>query len=397
MMPEEERPTVLFASAMFCATGRELVENAVVVVRKDRIEAAGSAGAVDVPQDAERVDLPGHTLIPGLIDAHTHMTQAGEKPIFDASPDDPQASLLRAARNMRRDLAAGVTSVRLVGTPDFLDIAMRAAIEARDVPGPRIVTATRAIHATNGHGYSGGFDGVEEIRKAIRTNLRKGADLIKFMATGSVDRSGGHFLPEYSSEEFAAIIGEAHRYGIKACAHCIQPTETRICVELGVDFIEHGHMIDEDCIDLMKRKGTWLVGTLAIVLNEEILAADLSANSDFREIEWLPRRRMAPEVTRKAISAGLPYACGTDAMHGGMPYEVRAHVEIGIENHVAIMAATSGGARACGLGDLVGTIEPGKQADIVAIDGNPLVDVAALERPSLIMKAGRRYDYLIGN
>lgn len=387
----------LRAARLFDGTGAPAIENAVVVIEGSRIAAAGPAGSIALPQGAEVIDLPGHTLMPGLIDTHTHLFQAGERRIFDRTPEEIETRVLKAARNLRIDLNSGVTTVRLVGTPDFSDIAVREAINAGDIPGPRIVTATRAIHATNGHGYAGGFDGVEEIRKAVRANLRRGADLIKFMATGSVDRPGGHFLPEYSHEEFAVIIDEAHRYGRKACAHCIQPTEIKLCVELGVDFIEHGHMMDDDCIDVMKRRGTWLVGTLAIVIDEEIFAEDLAINPIFRDVEWLPRRRMAPDNTRKAIAAGLHYACGTDAMHGGMAYEVRAHVDIGIDNHTALMAATGNAARACGLDHILGSIEAGKEADIIAVDGDPLTRITALEHLSLIMKAGRRYDYLIGS
>ena len=389
------RPVALRAARMFDGTGAPVTENAVVVVEGAHILAAGRATDITIPAGAEVIDMPGHTLMPGLIDTHTHMTQAGERRIFDTAPEEPEIRLLKAARNMRNDLRAGVTTLRLVGTPDFSDIAMRTAIEAGDVLGPRIVTATRAIHATNGHGYAGGFDGIEDIRKAVRMNLRRGADLIKFMATGSVDRPGGHFLPEYSREEFATIIDEAHRYGRKACTHCIQSPEIKMCVELGVDFIEHGHMMEDDCIDLMKRRGTWLIGTLAIVLDEDIFAADLAVNPAFRDVEWLPRRRMAAENTRKAFAAGLPYACGTDAMHGAMPYEVRVHVEIGIDPHAALMAATANAARACGLNDRVGTLATGMEADILAVDGDPLTESAALERPALIMRAGCRFDHLI--
>lgn len=397
MTERGKRPIVLRAARLFDGSGAKAIDNAAVVIGGRHILAAGRAADIAVPEGAEVIDLPGHTLMPGLIDTHTHLSQAGERRIFDTALEEPEASLLKAVRNLRHDLKAGVTTIRLVGTPDFSDIALRTAIEAGDIPGPRIVTATRAIHATNGHGYAGGFDGVEEIRKAVRTNLRRGADLIKFMATGSVDRAGGHFLPEYSREEFAAIIAEAHRYGRKACTHCIQPAEVKLCVELDVDFIEHGHMMDDDCIALMKRKGTWLVGTLAIVLDEDIFAADLAVNPAFRDIEWLPRRRLAPVNTRKAIAAGLPYACGTDAMHGGMAYEIRAHVEIGIDNCTALMVATGNAARACGLDHLVGTLAPGKEADIIAVDGDPLSRITALERPTLILKAGKRYDHLIGD
>ena len=170
-----------------------------------------------------------------------------------------------------------------------------------------------------------------------------------------------------------------------------------MCVELGVDFIEHGHMMDDDCIDLMKRRGTWLIGTLAIVLDKDIFAADLAVNPAFYDVEWLPRRRMAAENTHKAFAAGLPYACGTDAMHGGMPYEVRAHVEIGIDPHAALMAATANAARACGLNSRVGTLATGMEADILAVDGNPLTEIAALDHPALIMKAGCRFDHLVGD
>ena len=130
------------------------------------------------------------------------------------------------------------------------------------------------------------------------------------------------------------------------------------------------------------------------MLDEDIFGEDLAVNPPFRDVEWLPRRRAAPEVTRKAIAAGIPYACGTDSMHGGMAYEVRAHVEIGIPAETAILAATRNAAAACGLLDRVGTLEPGKEADLIAVDGDPLVDIFALERVSVVMKAGRRYDHL---
>jgi len=163
---------------------------------------------------------------------------------------------------------------------------------------------------------------------------------------------------------------------------------------LGVDSIEHGHMLDENCIELMLKHGTWLVGTLAIVLDENILAEDLAVNPCFANVEWLPRRAAAPDSTRKAIAAGVKYACGTDAMHGQMAYELEAHVRIGISEETALLAATRNAADCCGVIDRLGTLEAGKCADVIAVEGNPLEDITALRRVCLVMKDGQRYDQL---
>ena len=379
---------------LFDGTSEDLVEHGVVLVEGERIAVAGPAKEVTVPAGARVVDLGEHTLLPGLIDAHTHLRQTGETLIYSGQAPTAGDLALQACRNLRRDLCSGVTTMRVLGEQDFNDVPVRAAVDAGTVPGPRLLLATRAIHATNGHGYGTGFDGPHEIRRAVRENLRAGADVIKMMATGSVDLRGGHFSQEYTREEMATVVEEAHRVGKRVAAHAIRPPEVAACLDLGVDTIEHGHMIDDHCIELFLDKRAWLVGTLAIVLDEEILAADMEANAAFAEIEWLPRRRAAPAAYRRAIEAGVRYASGTDAMHGELPKELEVLVGIGIPEAKALLSATRDAAGACDLLAETGTLEAGKRADMVAVRGNPLEDIRTLRDITLIMKAGQRYDHL---
>jgi imidazolonepropionase-like amidohydrolase len=248
------------------------------------------------------------------------------------------------------------------------------------------------LAATNGHGGEwpgNAVDGVDEMRKAVRTNLRRGADLTKLLVTGSVDHPGGHFACGFSRDEIAVAVEESHRAGKPVAAHAVRPDDVRICVEEGVDAIEHGHILDAGAIELMRQRNTWLVATLAIVLDEELLAPDLAANPLFAEVEWLPRRAAAPTAYREAIAAGIRWACGTDAMHGRMADEVTALVEIGIPATSVLVAATRSGAEICGLGSSLGTLEPGKLADLLIVDGNPVEDVAALRSVRSVLKDGR--------
>ncbi len=380
---------------LFDATDGNVVDNGVVIVDGNRIREVGPAKDTSIPPDAEVIDLEDHTVLPGLFDSHTHLFQVGERRIYDSTVESSAETALRAARNLRRDLRAGVTSVRILGAHDFTDVTVRDCVDAGVVPGPRMLIATRALHASNGHGMGdNGYDGPAELRKSVRQNFRQGADLIKFMATGSVDRRGGHFYEEFTKEEIATILEEAHRIRRRVATHAIKPPEIKCCVALGVDSIEHGHMLDDDCVELMLEHGTWMVGTLAIVLDEEILAEDLAVNPCFAEVEWLPRRAAAPASTRKAIAAGVKYACGTDAMHGDMAYELEAHVRIGISEKTALLAATRNAADCCGVLESLGTLEAGKLADVISVAGNPLQDISALRRVGLVMKDGRRFDHL---
>jgi imidazolonepropionase-like amidohydrolase len=307
---------------------------------------------------------------------------------------------IRATTYLREDLLSGVTLMRVVGEMDFLDVDLKRAVDAGLIAGPRLVVATRGLGATNGHGGEwpgNAVDGVDEMRKAVRTNLRRGADLIKLFVTGSVDSFGGHFQCGFTRAEVATAVEEAHRVGASVCAHAVRPDDVRLCVESGVDAIEHGHMLDEQTTSLMRQHGTWLVTTLALVLDEELHAPLRRTNPRFVEVEWLPRKREAPDAYRSAIRAGVKWACGTDAMHGRMADEVAAHVGIGIDPMAAIVAATRSGAELCGRADRLGTLEPGKLADLVVVAGDPLHDIRALHDVRLVLIGGRRVNDLRGS
>jgi imidazolonepropionase-like amidohydrolase len=379
------------AGLLFDATGADAIANGAILLDGRRIVAVGESSAV--PPGDDELFFPGGTILPGLVDAHTHISfNMGEQPVGALERGDLAHRAFRSARHLRQDLEAGVTLVRVVGEIGFLDVAARAEVAAGTIPGPRMVIATRSLAATNGHGGEwpgNAVDGVDEMRKAVRTNLRRGADLTKLLVTGSVDHPGGHFGCGFSREEIAVAVEESHRAGKPVGAHAIRPEDVRLCVEAGVDAIEHGHMIDDPTIALMAERGTWLVATLAIVLDEALLAADLAANPEFAEVEWLPRRAAAPEAYRRAIGAGVRWACGTDAMHGRMADEVVALVQIGIPADAALIAATRSGAELCGLDHDFGTLAPGKVADLIVVDGNPLEAIETLRRVRLVVQHGQ--------
>lgn len=379
------------ASRLIDATGAAPVVDGAVLIEGDRIVAVGPAR--DVPDGDEDLRFPGGTLLPGIVDAHTHLSfNMGEQPVGSLDRGDAVVRALRATRYLRQDLAAGVTLIRVVGEMAFVDVAVKEAVATGLIAGPRMVIATRGLAATNGHGGEwpgNAVDGADEMRKAVRTNLRRGADLTKLLVTGSVDHSGGHFACGFSREEIATAVEESHRAGKPVAAHAVRPEDVTLCVEEGVDAIEHGHMIDDATIALMAERNTWLVATLAIVLDEALLAPDLLANPAFAEIEWLPRRAAAPEAYRRAVAAGVRWACGTDAMHGRMADEIIALIEIGIPPHDVLVAATRSGAEICGLGAELGTLEAGKLADLIVLDGDPLTDPESFRRVQLVVQGGQ--------
>jgi imidazolonepropionase-like amidohydrolase len=382
-----------------------VTNNAFVLIEGDKITAVGPD--VTVPAEVEVIDLKDKTVLPGLIDCHTHMTsQPGNyyEDIFRKSPIDVAVI---AHVYARRTLEAGFTTVRDVGAGEFIDVALRNAINRGDVVGPRMQVATLTVGATGGHGDTNGFspylkfggfsglaDGVDEIRKLIRLEVKYGADLIKMIATAGVlseEESVG--APQFSQEEMNVIVEEAKMWGKRVAAHAHGAEGIKRAVRAGVTSIEHGSLIDDEGVKMMKERGTYLV---ADIYNDDYILAEfakLGYPDKIIEKERIVGRTQR-ENFQKAAKAGVKLAFGTDAgvyPHGWNAKQFAHMVKWGLTPTQAIQTATVNAADLLGWNDKVGVIAPGAFADIIAVDGDPLKDVTELERVKFVMKGGMVY------
>ncbi len=393
-----QQPIVLRAAAMVDVVKGELIRPAILVVEGGRIRSVGSA---QVPAGARTVDLGDLTLLPGLIDAHTHLT-------FDISGDWvtrsvrelPADAALRGARNARVTLLAGFTTVRDVGAPGFADVSLMKAIDAGFVMGPRMIPSAHAIGITGGHcddtGWAPGVnelgpeqgvaDGPDAAVRAVRYQVKHGAKVIKVCATAGVlsfDATLG--AQQLSDAELQAIVQEASRHGLKVAAHAHGKEGIKAAIRAGVASIEHGSMIDDEAAALMKQRGTYLVPTAYLLgtFKFESLPPPIAAKA--RQV--IP---MAQESHRRAVRAGVKVAFGTDAAvapHGDNAKEFAVYVGYGMRPVDALRTATVNAADLLGVDDR-GVIAPGKLADLIAVRGNPLEDVRVLERVIWVMKGG---------
>jgi imidazolonepropionase-like amidohydrolase len=387
--------TAIRAGWLWDGTGGAPIRDGVVLIDGERIAAAGPATAIDVPHDAETIDRGDEFLMPGLIDAHTHITiipglgnQVGQlmQPI--------ERQTMRGVGNLRRMLRSGVTTARIMAEEHWLDVAFKEEIERGTILGPRLNVCTRAITQSNGHGRAlSAFDGVDEVRKAARENLYHGAEFLKLFVTGGVSstRGGGIKAASYTREEIRAAVEEADRAGTYVAAHAIGGPGIRLGVEEGVRTIEHASMATDDDLALIKERGAWVVLTQAILLHPTGIEQG-DRDNPFIMAKLRDARASAAERLRAIVRSGVRYAVGTDSMHGLLPFEVARLVDWGASTTDALLAATRRAAECCRLEDHVGTIEPGKLADLITIAGNPLDDITALERVRLIVKGGTRYE-----
>lgn len=405
---------VLKAARLFDGKAKALVPNGVVIVQGDKITDAGSG--LTIPQGARVIDLGDATLSPGFMDAHTHLTfdftgNFNERILKLLQTNVSELAFLTIP-NARVTVEAGFTTVRDLGSRfggshDFVDVSLRNAIAKGVLVGPRMLVATYGIGATGGHfDDTGGFrdflfghepdfadgiaDGPDAIRKAVRFQVKNGADVIKAAVSGGVlSLTDEVDTPQFTPAEMAALVDETHRLRKKIAVHCHGDQAAKEAIEAGVDSIEHGSFLKPETLQLMKTKGTYLVPTL---MATEWIMGKIDAYPPALQAKARAAGAARTEMFRNAVKIGVKIALGTDSAvypHGQNAKEFKLMVDLGMPPIEALRAATSVDAELFGIAQKVGTLEKGKTADIVAMPGDPTTDITATERVSFVMNEGK--------
>ena len=405
----EEGYAIIHAGTLLDRPGRQPRRNASLVVRGGKIVSVHE-GFIEAPAGARVIDLRGEFVLPGLIDSHVHLDsdRAGNEGLLAGFTESGELGAYETLWNAKKTLNAGFTTVRNLGDPGGT-LALRDAIARGWAEGPRIVDAGRSISTTSGHMDSrlgvdeelhghlatdNLCDGPDECRKAVRRQIGRGADVIKIATTGGVNsRIGAGLGKQMFDDEAKAIVDTAHLYGKKVAVHAHGADGIAVALRAGADSIEHGTLIDDESLRLFKQTGAYYVPTLSTVNGYlERIAKDPNAYPpDVRaKIDW--RIGVTGKALQKAVPAGVKIAFGTDAgvsKHGQNADEFELMVKHGMTPAAAIHAATVNAADLLGLAKEIGTLEPGKTADIIAVSGDPLSDVTVLKRVGFVMKSGR--------
>ncbi|MBL0171189.1 MAG: amidohydrolase family protein [Gemmatimonadaceae bacterium] len=397
--------TAIRADRVIVGDGTQIA-NPVVIVQGERIVAVGPSGQVRIPTGAKVLDLTGYSLMPGFMDAHTHLTSidndGGDLAVLK---ETAAHGAIYATINAKKTLDAGFTTVREAGSTDYVDVVVRDAIARGLIPGPRIHASGLALGSTGGHADVNGWssnlfipgtgaivDGADAIRKQVRLNVKYGADQIKIVATGGILSVGDAVgAAQFDADELRAAVEEATRLGRRVMAHAHAGDGLKMAVNAGVASIEHGSLVDDEAIALMKARGTYLVPTLIIL--EEIVTdgarKGVPANSIAKAKAIAVERRVR---LRAAYQSGVKFALGTDAtsdIHGRNGEEFKYMVDIlGATPMDAITIGTMNAATLIGVEKDLGSVTTGKLADLVAVKGNPLTDIGLLAHVQFVMKGG---------
>lgn len=404
------RPIVVRAARMLDGKGDAVVAPGQLVVDGNKLVAVGNKAAA--PAGAEVIELGDVTLLPGLMDAHTHLSgEASDdwnRDELDGFKKEIAQRAIEATVYARRTLMAGFTMVRDLGSDHFIDVGLRNAIDAGKIPGPRMLVAGNAIGARGGHcddgaGYRQGLlkesdftmgvaDGPDQIRSAVRYTIMHGASVVKTCASGGVlSLTDNVDSPQLTQAELDALVDEAHALGRKAAAHAHGAEAAKRALRAGIDSIEHGTFLDDEALDLMKKKGAWLTYTPTMCLDERMqrngappLVVAKAAAAKARE----------DAMFKRALQKGVNLAFGSDAAvcpHGTQLKQFAKMVSLGMKPLAAIRAATAGDAKLFGVADKLGSLESGKLADVIAVAGDPSRDIHAMERVVFVMKDGVVY------
>ena len=379
--------TALLADRLFAGDG-DAVRPGCVVVENGVIRSVGDAAP---PAGSRVIALKDATLLPGLIDAHTHvsiMPSLGNQIEQFKLPADVQ--LASARSNVLADLLSGVTTLRIMGQEFDVDFRLRDEIEQGRTIGPRLLCAGVQLAKPDSHGHAiTSVETLDDIEALAERNIARGAALLKIFVTGGV-ASAGTWLTQspFSHEEVARAAAVAHRHGVKLAAHAHGGAGARVAVEAGLDTLEHGSLLDDELIELVARRGVAIVGTFSVLFHPSgIMAGDAAVPAVIEKARQVGE--LVERTWRKILQTDIPIAVGSDSMHGCLAFDVMQLVRFGATPARALRAATAGGAEVCGIGGSTGALRPGLRADILAVRGNPLEDIRAIASPLLVMKAGR--------
>jgi imidazolonepropionase-like amidohydrolase len=377
--------------------GNAPVENSYFIVEDKKVVKVGKVSELENTNDVEVVELNGKTVMPGLINAHVHINMEPKgDPFADAQSDAKLA--FNTAANLKKHLFAGTTFFRDLGGMNYVDLEARDAVNAGLLEGPEFLAAGKCICMTGGHGWEAGgreADGPDEVRKAAREQLRAGADVIKVMATGGVMTRGVEpGSPQFTEEEMRAAIEEAHKAGRKTSTHAQGTTGIKNAVRAGIDSVEHAFFLDDEVIQMMVERGTYVVPTLVAV--DFIVKNGVEAGIPEYAVRKASSTQEAHKASiLKAYKAGVKIAMGTDSgtpfnLHGSAPFEVKLMTACGMSPMDALVAATKGSADCLGILDNYGTLEEGKFADFLVLDENPLDNLDTLFNINSVYKLGRK-------
>jgi imidazolonepropionase-like amidohydrolase len=401
--------TVIKSKQLIVDAAQPPIPHGVVVLAGGRIRAAGRPDAVVVPPDSQVIDCSEETVLPGLIDAHTHITANNRYPgsVMDHYLVDLTTAVLRGAMNLRSDLASGVTTMRALGDRDDVERRFRDAIDRGEIPGPRLVISIRGLGPSHGTArfLASPADGIEELTRRIRENFGMGAQVIKLFVTNV---QGGQSyedylrgdlteVPAYSEPELRSAVAEAHRLGMTVAGHAIGGPGMRWAIEAGMDSVEHANLMEERDIELLLQHGVCVSDpNLQLFFDQE---TGFEGFETWRHDWWrekvLKARARTARVLPQAIRAGVKVCLGTDSTHASLWREAKHLVGIGVSTQQALLAVTKNSAELLGMEDETGTLEPGKRGDIISVRGDPLADIGALRHVHLVMKDGQSYEHLL--
>ena len=374
-----------------------VIENAIIIIDDDTIHSCGAANNINLSDEIDTIDFSGKTIIPGLIDAHTHICFEPAADTLNILVEESDAkTALKAGKHCKQTLEAGFTTIRDVGGKNYIDLDVRNAINNGDIPGPRILSSGKSLTMTGGHGWPIGeeVDGISELKWGARKQIKNGVDLIKLMATGGVLTEGVEpGSPQLTVEEMEAAIKEANKADRKTAAHAQGNTGIKNAIKAGIDSIEHGVFLDQEAIEMMVENDVYLVPTLTAIywMAEKGVEAGIPDYA-VRKSKTILKSHI--ESFKQALKYGVKIAMGTDAgspfnYHGENSLELVFMVKYGMTEMDAIKSATIVAAELLGLVGKIGTVETGKKADLVVLDKNPLENIENIKSVHQVYKDGR--------